>query len=179
MAEPGARVVGHESDSQIPVPGKGRDVAARRVLGLEVLGGGGGVKGTRGLVEDPEVVAVQVDGVFEAEVGLVLDDEDDPFVVCCCFLCGKEDMLVRRFVMSDEGGEVREEEAYVDGEDIVVSGEQTLAVEHLLQGRVGPIDDQTAGVNGPVDIVDLLRDIQVRVEALLDVGDVDLEVGDK
>lgn len=89
-----------------------------------------------------------------------------------------EERLVRD--MPDGVGRgAKVEAAYIDSENVVFGWKELFAVKHLFQGWVGPVDDQTAGVDGPMNVIDLLRDVQVRVKTLLDVGDVDLEMGDK
>lgn len=67
MDEPGARVVEQERNGEVSARGEGGDVAAHGVLGVEL-----GVRQVElaGLLgEDPEVVAVEVDGVVEAAGG--------------------------------------------------------------------------------------------------------------
>lgn len=71
--QPDTWVVGVESDNEVSGTGQHGDVAAGCVDGLQR---DGGVVGARGLGEDPEVVAVEVDGVGEADG--VLDDEVHP-----------------------------------------------------------------------------------------------------
>lgn len=58
VTEPRAGVVRHERYGEIPVTWQSSDVAARGVLGLEILRRVGGVERAGGLVEDPKVVAV-------------------------------------------------------------------------------------------------------------------------
>jgi hypothetical protein len=92
--QPGARVVELEGEGEVAVARQGGDVAARRVDVVE--GAVCAVECGRGLRQDPEVVAVQVDGVEDAsdecsagaergrggckipKSALVLDDKDGP-----------------------------------------------------------------------------------------------------
>lgn len=64
VQEPGPRVVYPQSDGEIALGGEDGGVAAWRIDGLE--GVGPPVPGPALLCQDPEVVAVQMDGVRDA-----------------------------------------------------------------------------------------------------------------
>ena len=64
MGEPGAGVIQQKGNGQVAARGQGGDVAAHGVFSLEV--GVLDVEGSALLGEDPEVVAVEVDGVVDS-----------------------------------------------------------------------------------------------------------------
>ena len=78
MQQPRAGIVFLEGDGEVAVCGEGSDVATRRVY--EVQCAGIQVEDLGGLSDDPEVVAVQVDWMVEADSAAVLDHVDCPFV---------------------------------------------------------------------------------------------------
>lgn len=92
VADPGARVVDGEGDGQVAVARQRGRVAARRVL--EVPRGLGPVEGAAFLGEHPEVVAVEVDGVVDAESRFVLDDEHGELDPVLFPLLGGRNLLV-------------------------------------------------------------------------------------
>lgn len=79
--DPGARVVELKGDGEVAAGGEVGGVAADGVDGVEgrLVGEGGGV-----LREDPEVVAVEVDGVVDADAQrAAVDDEAEPLGGVC------------------------------------------------------------------------------------------------
>lgn len=70
MAEPSARVVDLEGNGEVAVAWERGDVAARWVGEVELCGTVD--VGANFLPDDPKVVAVEVDRVVEATIGLVL-----------------------------------------------------------------------------------------------------------
>lgn len=122
--EPCTGVVKLEGDGKVAVAGEGSNVTARRVD--HVQGGGVAVPHASILAEDEEVVAVQVDGVPDTEAGVVLNDKDDEL--------GSGDIG-----------------SAVDNDDVVVGREVGLAVLNAGEGRVLPVNLQTAAVEGPLE----------------------------
>lgn len=122
--EPCTGVVQLEGDGEVAVTREGSDVTTRRVdhvQGGDVAGPHAGV-----LAEDEEVVAVQVDGVVDAEAGVVLNDEDDEL--------GRGD--IGRALHDD---------------DVVVGREVGLVVHDAGQGGVFPVNLQAAVVESPLE----------------------------
>ena len=78
MQKPRAGIVFLECDGEVAVCREGCDVSTRRVG--EVQGAGIEVENPGGLADDPEIVAVEMDWVVEADSAAVLDHVDCPLV---------------------------------------------------------------------------------------------------
>ena len=143
--QPRARVVGAESDEQPALGGKHGDVAPGRVVALQAGDVHGRVEHIAGLAdgghvgrpaEDEEVVAVQMDGMRQAEraVGVVLDEPVLPLVDAV----NLDDVVRLRVV-----GEAR---------------------HHVLQNGLVPVDVNGRSVNAPDEAVERDGDRVARVE---------------
>lgn len=69
--EPDAGVVGADGDGNVAIPGEQDDVAARRVLEVEVVEARVRVELLRALGQDHDVVAVPVDRVSNCNAGIL------------------------------------------------------------------------------------------------------------
>ena len=78
MQEPGAGIVFLEGDGEVAVPRESGDVTTGRVD--QVQGAGFEVEDSGGLADDPEVVAMEMDGVVEADSALIFDYVDGPLI---------------------------------------------------------------------------------------------------
>lgn len=149
MDEPCTRVVKLEGDGEVAVTRESSDVTTRRVN--HVQGGGVAVPHSSILAEDEEVVAVQVDGVPDTEAGVVLNDKDD------------------ELGSSDTGSTLH-------NDDVVVGREVRLAVHHSGEGRVLPVNLQTAAVEGPLEPVAASGKVQALGSDFVDGADIHSQV---
>lgn len=149
MDEPCTGVVKLEGDGEVAVTRESGNVTAGRVD--HVQGGGVAVPHASILAEDEEVVTVQVDGVVDTEAGVVLNDKDD------------------ELGSGDTGGALH-------NDDVVVGREVGLAVHHAGEGRVLPVNLQTAAVEGPLEPVAASGKVQALGSDFVDSADIHSQV---
>jgi hypothetical protein len=78
MQEPRAGIIFFKGDGEVAIPREGGDVTTGRID--QVQGAGFEVEDAGGLADDPEVVAMEMDGVVEADSALILDYVDGPLI---------------------------------------------------------------------------------------------------